>query len=71
MAGAAGFAKRTFQYVEDVRDEVGKVTWSSLPDLRRMTIVIIIFVVILGILIGLIDRFASWVLIQGIGRVFS
>jgi len=63
-----GFLQRAVTYVREVRAEVNKVTWPTWDDLRRTTIVIIVFVVVIGLIIGLMDLISSWVLIDLLGR---
>lgn len=65
------FAGRTVAYLRDVRAEVRKVTWPTLQDLRKSTTVIIIFVVLMGLLIGIIDWLWSLILINWLGRAFG
>jgi len=64
------FAGKTVSYLRDVQAEVRKVTWPTLEDLRKSTTVIIIFVLVLGIVIGLIDWAWSLLLVDGLGRAF-
>jgi preprotein translocase subunit SecE len=64
-------AQRTAGYVRDVRAEVRKVTWPTWPDLRRTTVVVVIFVVIIGLIIGLMDVISSRLLIDVLGRLFA
>lgn len=65
------FAGRTVAYLRDVRAEVRKVTWPSLEDLRKSTIAIVLFVVALGLLIGLIDFLWAQILVNWLGRMFG
>jgi len=65
------FAGRTAAYLRDVRAEVRKVTWPSLEDLRKSTISIVLFVVALGLLIGLIDWLWAQILVNWLGRAFG
>ena len=65
------FAGRTVAYLRDVRAEVRKVTWPSLEDLRKSTIAIVLFVVALGLLIGLIDWLWALILVSWLGRAFG
>ncbi len=69
MAGLA-LAGRTATYLKEVRAEMSKVSWPTWDDLRRSTTVIIIFVVIIGIVIGLMDWAFSKLLIDVLGRAF-
>ncbi|MBI4501876.1 MAG: preprotein translocase subunit SecE [Gemmatimonadetes bacterium] len=65
------FAGRTVGYLREVRAELRKVTWPTFEDLRKSTIVIIIFVIIIGILIGIMDFIFSKLLIDVLGRAFG
>jgi preprotein translocase subunit SecE len=71
VAPIVALARRTAGYVRDVRAEVRKVTWPSWLDLRRTTVVVVIFVVIIGLIIGLMDVISSKLLIDVLGRLFS
>ena len=68
--GAVTALQSTVAYVHKVREEVRKVTWPSWDELRRTTGVIIVFVVIIGIIIGIMDLISSWLLIDLLGRLF-
>jgi preprotein translocase subunit SecE len=65
------FAQRTAGYLRDVRAEVRKVTWPTWDDLRRTTVVVTIFVIIIGLIIGLMDLISSKLLIDFLGRLFA
>lgn len=71
MNAIVSAAKRSVGYVQDVRAEVRKVTWPTWDDLRRTTVVVVIFVIIIGLIIGLMDVVSSKLLIDGLGRLFS
>ncbi len=71
MSAVLSLAQRSAAYLREVRAEVDKVTWPTWDDLRRTTVVISVFVVIIGIIIGLMDLVSSWVLIDLLGRVFQ
>ena len=71
MNGVVSFAQRSAAYVREVRAEVRKVTWPTWIDLRRTTVVIVIFVIVVGIIIGLMDWVASKILIDLFGRIFG
>ena len=62
----AGF----FRFLRDVRNELRKVTWPTLDELKKATTVIIIFVAVLGIMIGLMDSFFQWVFVKLVARLF-
>jgi preprotein translocase SecE subunit len=66
----AGRIGRFFQFLRDVRNELRKVTWPTLDELKKATTVIIIFVTVLGIMIGLMDSFFQWVFVKLVARLF-
>lgn len=68
---AVTVARRSAAYVRDVRAEVRKVTWPTWLDLRRTTVVVSIFVIVIGIIIGILDRISSLLLIEWFPRLFS
>lgn len=63
-----GFAGRVVQYLSEVRAEVRKVTWPGRDELRKSTLVIIIFVIIIGLVIGAMDWLFSLILVNLLGR---
>jgi len=65
------FAGRTVAYLRDVSAEVRKVSWPTFEDLRKSTTVIILFVLALGLIIGLIDLMWAFILVDGLGRAFG
>jgi preprotein translocase SecE subunit len=48
-----------------------KVTWPELPDVRRATIAIIAFVLLLGLVIWLLDVVLQQVLVKLIPSLFT
>ena len=66
-----GFAGRTVTYIREVRTELNKVTWPTWVDLRKSTMVIILFVIAIGILIGILDWIFAKLLIDVLGRAFG
>ena len=64
------FGLRTTAFLRDVRGEILKVTWPTVLDLRESTTVIVIFVVIIGVVIGVMDKIFSTLLIDFLGRIF-
>jgi preprotein translocase subunit SecE len=65
------FAQRSAAYLHDVRVELRKVSWPSWDDLRKSTGVIIVFVTVVGVIIGLMDLLFSKILIDFLGRAFG
>ena len=66
----AGRIARFIQFLRDVRNELRKVTWPTFDELKKATTVIIIFVTVLGIMIGLMDSFFQWVFVKLVARLF-
>ena len=48
-----------------------KVTWPELPDVRRATVAIIVFVLLLGLFIWLLDVVLQQVLVKVIPSLFT
>jgi preprotein translocase subunit SecE len=71
VSRAVVLAQRAVSYVREVRAEVRKVTWPTWPDLRRTTVVVSIFVIVIGIIIGIMDVISSKLLIDVLGRLFT
>ena len=71
MKPVFAFAGRTVGYFRQVRAEMTKVSWPTWEDLRKSTMVIILFVIMIGILIGIMDFVFSKLLIDVLGRVFA
>jgi preprotein translocase subunit SecE len=53
-----------------VRAEVRKVTWPTSEELKKATLVIVIFVTILGIVIGLMDATFQFVFVKAVAKLF-
>ena len=58
-------------FYQAVVAEMRKVTWPELPDVRRATIAIIAFVLLLGLLIWLLDVVLQQVLVKLIRSLFT
>ena len=80
MAGAAtspnteptpGIVSRLVAFYHGVMAEMKKVTWPDLPQVRSATISIIIFVLLLGLLITLLDFVLQGILIKGIPSLLT
>ncbi|MDB4875165.1 MAG: secE [Gemmatimonadetes bacterium] len=66
-----GFVGRLVAFYHGVMAEMRKVTWPDLPQVRSATIAIIIFVLILGLFITLLDFALQGILIKGIPSLFA
>jgi preprotein translocase subunit SecE len=66
----AGPIARFIQFLRDVRNELRKVTWPTFDELKKATTVIVIFVTVLGVMIGLMDSLFQWVFVKLVARLF-
>jgi preprotein translocase subunit SecE len=64
-----GWVPRTARFLTAVRDELRKVTWPTRPELVKATRMIIIFSILLGITIGLLDWLLQLILVDGVARL--
>lgn len=67
---ARGRLARIADFLRDVRAELRKVTWPTLPELKKATTVIVIFVMIMGAVIGLMDAAFQFVFVKAVARLF-
>jgi preprotein translocase subunit SecE len=68
---AGGFLRALVTFYNDVVAEMRKVTWPDLPQVRQATIAIIIFVLLVGLAIFLLDLVLSGVLVRLIPSLFA
>ena len=68
---AAAAVRGIPSFYQAVMAEMKKVTWAELPDVRRATIAIIVFVLLLGLFIWLLDVVLQQVLVNAIPSLFS
>jgi preprotein translocase subunit SecE len=64
-AGSTDF----MQFLTDVAGEVRKITWPTKDDLRKATMVILLFVVVVAIVIGTMDIVLQWLLVRLPARI--
>ena len=62
--------RRAVGFYNDVRVEMGKVTWPDLAQIRQATIGIIVVVLLVGLLIFALDFGLQLVLVRGIPSLF-
>jgi preprotein translocase subunit SecE len=58
-------------FYQSVVAEMRKVTWPEVPDVRRATIAIIVFVLLIGLFIWLLDIVLQQVLVNAIPSLFA
>ena len=56
-------------FLQDVSSEVKKITWPSRDDLRKATLVILLFVIVVAIIIGTMDIVLQWLLVRLPARI--
>jgi len=61
---------RAVEFFRDVRAEVRKVTWPTWEELKKATTVIVIFVAILGLVIGWMDWLLQQIFVVGVAKLF-
>ncbi len=68
--GGGGRVSRVVGFFRDVRAELRKVTWPTTDELKKATLVIVIFVSILGIAIGVLDIAFQLVFVKVPAKLF-
>lgn len=69
-AGKRNWVGRVAEFLREVRAEIRKVTWSTWDELKKATGVIIVFVLVMGFLIGLMDTVLQFVLVTLVAKLF-
>jgi preprotein translocase subunit SecE len=67
---STGFFRGVVTFYNDVVAEMRKVTWPETPQVRQATIAIIIFVLLIGLVIFLLDLVLQGVLVRLIPSLF-
>ena len=67
----ASLVARAGEFLSDVRTEMRKVTWPDRTQLRQATVAIIIFVLLIGLVIWLMDLVLQGVLVRAIPSLFG
>ncbi len=57
------------EFVREAYAELHKVTWPTMPELKRATISIVVLSVALGLAIGWLDKLLSLILVDGVARL--
>jgi preprotein translocase subunit SecE len=66
-----GMGSRIVAFYSGVMAEMRKVTWPDFPQVRSATIAIIIFVLLLGLFITILDFVLQGILIKAIPNLFA
>jgi preprotein translocase subunit SecE len=70
-AAQPGLIARMVLFYHEVMAEMRKVTWPDRAQLRQATIACIIFVLIIGAIIGVMDLILQAILVNGIPSLFA
>jgi preprotein translocase subunit SecE len=65
-----GWVTKTLEFLRDVRAEIRRVTWPTMDELKKATGVIVVFVLALGLLIGLMDSLLQLVFVTMVAKLF-
>ena len=61
---------RVVDFLRDVQGEIRKVTWPTWDELKKATLVIVVFVAVLGFVIGVMDTALQFLLVTSVARLF-
>ncbi|PYP22663.1 MAG: preprotein translocase subunit SecE [Gemmatimonadetes bacterium] len=61
---------RVVDFLRDVQGEIRKVTWPTWDELKKATTVIVLFVILLGLVIGLMDSILQFVFVTAVAKFF-
>ncbi len=67
----ASLVARAGEFLSEVRTEMRKVTWPDRTQLRQATVAIVIFVLLIGLVIWLMDLILQGVLVRAIPSLFG
>lgn len=65
----SGWFHRTSEFLVAVREEMHRVTWPTKPELIKATRMIVVFSIVLGIAIGLMDFLLQKVLVDLVAQL--
>jgi preprotein translocase SecE subunit len=64
-----GAPARVGDFLKAVQAELKKVTWPSKPELLKATRMVVVFSLVLGVAIGLLDWLLQVILVDGVARI--
>ena len=67
---ARSWLGRVVDFLRDVQGEIRKVTWPTWDELKKATTVIVLFVILLGLVIGLMDSILQFVFVTAVAKFF-
>jgi preprotein translocase subunit SecE len=69
LAAFTGPGRAVREYLRETQFEMRKVVWPSREETIRTTVVVIIVVVVLSVLLGLIDVFLKWAILDHLLKI--
>ncbi|MDQ8165958.1 MAG: preprotein translocase subunit SecE [Gemmatimonadota bacterium] len=66
----ATLMQRTVTFYHDVMAEMKKVTWPDWPQVRQLSIGVVVLALFIGIVIFILDNILRLVLVQGLPALF-
>jgi len=69
IAAFTGPGRAVREYLRETQFEMRKVVWPSREETIRTTVVVIIVVVVLSVLLGLIDVFLKWAILDHLLKI--
>jgi preprotein translocase subunit SecE len=71
VAPQQGLPARVVSFYHDVMAEMRKVTWPDAPQVRQLSIGVVILSLFVGVVIFLMDKIFQLVLVSWLPRLFS
>ena len=65
----AGWFRRTVDFLRNVRAEMTKVAWPTKPELIKATRMVVVLSLIIGVILGLLDRLLQLILVDGVAAL--
>ncbi len=66
----ASLMQRTVAFYHDVMAEMKKVTWPDWPQVRQLSIGVVVLSLFIGVVIFILDNILRLVLVQGLPALF-
>lgn len=63
------WVRATRDFIRDAQAELKKVTWPTRAELLDATKRVIIMTLVIGVILGVLDRVLQWILVDGIAAI--
>lgn len=67
--GVVGWFRRSVDFLRNVRAEMAKVAWPTKPELIKATRMVVVLSLIIGVILGLLDRLLQLILVDGVAAL--